>query len=52
MCFTIRYAIAGRYGFVGGSMRTLTGRNLVRATDTGRKLDKADRGYLELIVTQ
>ena len=26
-------------------------RNVVRATDTGRDLDKADRDYLEPIVT-
>ena len=32
-------------------MRAPTRRNVVRAKDTGRKLDKADRDYLEPIVT-
>ena len=32
-------------------MRAPTRRNVVRATNTGRSLDKADRDYLEPIVT-
>lgn len=52
MWFMIRYAMAETYGFVGGSMRALTRRNLVRAIDIGRKLDKADHDYIEPIVTR
>ena len=43
--------MVGRYRFVGGSIPAPMKRNGVRATDTGRKLDKADRDYLEPIVT-
>lgn len=37
--------MGGTYGFVGGSMRALTRRNLARVIFTGRKLDEADRGH-------
>ena len=43
--------MAETYGLVGGSMRALMRRNLASALDIGRKLDKADRDYLETIVT-
>ena len=48
--FMIRYAMAGRYDFIGGSMRALRRRKMVTAISTGRKLDKADRDHLEHIV--
>ena len=41
----IRYAMAGRCGFVGESMRALRRGNLVKAIDTGRRLDKADHDH-------
>ena len=37
----------GRYDVVGQSMRALRRRNLVKVTDTGRRLDKADQDHLE-----
>lgn len=48
--FMIRYAMAGKYGFIRESMRALRRRNLVKAIDTGRQLDKAGRDHLEHIV--
>ena len=51
MWFMKIYAMARRYGLVGGSMRALTRIDLVRATDTGRQQNKVDRDHLEPIVT-